>query len=366
MAAEDIVCLDTDDCVIKERLNNEEYEAYESYHIFAALTRGLYLLKAESSERGFGIEKLPSLTSNFSICVKFEGVFEKAGTTFEHFCCKAINAGHVTPKQLHDAMLRWNQSMMRREKFFSLDFALVEALNLYLANLPSDKSRTDFLDAPLTVGIHIVTSSSTVRRDFSAVVLSAEVFKAWSLIDIQKRISVLASLNRSVFRSVISLVDITTTCIKSLGGLIREYKYYLFTFLKKELLSEALAKTSSNNNKNSNPSYKSSTKGLPAYIRLDNLLASQSKASEDANIHLSKNCFVQAFQQLHEKDDKIYRFIFSKDRVFHIQFESENGIDAGGVFREGVTRIIEDLFNISDFELFVTTPNVNLYYARKP
>ena len=177
--------------------------------------------------------------------------------------------------------------------------------------------------------------------------------------DIQQRVSLLIALNRTLFETFLPFLDVTTSTAENLGALVRKHKSNLLSSFKKELLMKTLARTTSNNSKNSNPGYQSSSKGLPAHIRLDNFLASKSREHHETSLAESKNCFVQAFQQLYQKDNKIYRFIFSVDRVFHIQFEKENGIDAGGVFREGVTRIIEDLFLVNDFELLVKCPNVS-------
>lgn len=39
-----------------------------------------------------------------------------------------------------------------------------------------------------------------------------------------------------------------------------------------------------------------------------------------------------------------------------INFVGEDGVDAGGVFREGMSRMVEDLFS-PDFDLLVPCPN---------
>ena len=39
-----------------------------------------------------------------------------------------------------------------------------------------------------------------------------------------------------------------------------------------------------------------------------------------------------------------------------INFVGEDGVDAGGVFREGMSRMVEDLFS-RDMDLFILCPN---------
>lgn len=41
---------------------------------------------------------------------------------------------------------------------------------------------------------------------------------------------------------------------------------------------------------------------------------------------------------------------------YQINFVGEDGVDAGGVFREGMSRMVEDLFS-PDFDLLVQCPN---------
>lgn len=43
-------------------------------------------------------------------------------------------------------------------------------------------------------------------------------------------------------------------------------------------------------------------------------------------------------------------------RHWQINFVGEDGVDAGGVFREGMSRMVEDLFS-PDFDLLIQCPN---------
>ena len=70
----------------------------------------------------------------------------------------------------------------------------------------------------------------------------------------------------------------------------------------------------------------------------------------------SQCCFVQAFRALHHRDPVLFCHKFAEDRVMTINFVGESGIDAGGVFREGVAVMVADLFN-EHFNLFLLCPN---------
>lgn len=377
MAALDGVChIEMDTCFqIQNRCVDEDIIHSEEFSIFAAATRGVAQCSADIEQKSCSnsVVNDTSPSPPPEIQVTAEGVFLLDRNIFEVFCHQAIQSNRLTPKHSFDAMMNWNLCARIKEeekgesfaspdaRVVTIDQHIVQMLNSLLLSLPSDQAREACLKAPLTAAMRVMTASATSfdhlstppRRDWS-------LFQDWSLLELQQRCVLLISLNRHLFDTFLPFLDITTKDRDNLGALVRTHKDYLFFFMKKEYLMKSLTATSSNNSKNSNPGYQTSSKGLPAHIRLDNFLASMSKEQQERGIAQSKNCFVQAFQQLHLKDSKIYRFIFSVDRVFHIQFEKENGIDAGGVFREGVTRIIEDLFLVEDFELFAMCPNVSI------
>lgn len=129
----------------------------------------------------------------------------------------------------------------------------------------------------------------------------------------------------------------------SLGYLLRKYSSYLFLNLKQPILDQTI---------------KSMTikAGSACNLTLDNSKALESRDMNHVDILTSQNCFVQAFNQLASKDASVYRYVYSGDRVFQITFKGEDGIDAGGVFREGMSRIVEDLFS-SSFNLLILCPN---------
>lgn len=154
----------------------------------------------------------------------------------------------------------------------------------------------------------------------------------------------LTTLN-TYLKHFLPIIDISSKDPESIGYLIRKCNKYIFLSIKQPILQKCIESTMA------------SGSGLPAHLNLDNFKATLSKDKKEMNPHEANNCFVQAFHQLNKFDSKIYRYIFNNDRVFQINFEGESGIDAGGVFREGISRIVEDLFDIEHFSLMLLCPN---------
>lgn len=69
--------------------------------------------------------------------------------------------------------------------------------------------------------------------------------------------------------------------------------------------------------------------------------------------------FAQAYRQLAGTSSSALRTMrdSGQDKLFEITFEGEQGIDAGGVYREGLQRILDDLFNEDAFNLCIPCPN---------
>ena len=163
-----------------------------------------------------------------------------------------------------------------------------------------------------------------------------------TLLDVQTRILLFEALNKHL-EEVIPIVNILNKNPSSLGAMIRKLNKYVFLSVKKPLLDRMIAATTA-----------TSGADLPAQLILDNMKSMSSK--EGSTNESDVNCFVQAYRQLQAKDPIVYRHVFSTDRVFQISFAAEGGIDAGGVFREGVSRIVEDLFS-EHFPLLLLCPN---------
>ncbi|RHZ41894.1 hypothetical protein DYB26_013948 [Aphanomyces astaci] len=84
-----------------------------------------------------------------------------------------------------------------------------------------------------------------------------------------------------------------------------------------------------------------------------------SESREDREVEpTSSECFfAQAFRQLNAVDSKsLRRKIDSKGRLFSVKFRGEEGVDWGGVYREGTNSMVDDLFS-THFNLFLLCPN---------
>lgn len=166
----------------------------------------------------------------------------------------------------------------------------------------------------------------------------------FTLLDIQSRVMLLNAFNTSL-KHLLPIIDISNPDPLSLGFLVRKFNRYVLLSVKLPILQKSIESTMA------------SGPGLPAHLNLDNFKATLSKDKMEKDPHTANNCFVQAFHQLNKFDSKIFRYLFNSDRVFQIHFEGESGIDAGGVFREGITRIVEDLFDVAHFSLMILCPN---------
>jgi hypothetical protein len=98
---------------------------------------------------------------------------------------------------------------------------------------------------------------------------------------------------------------------------------------------------------------------LQSQLNLDNFEATNSETQGRRDILTSDCMFVQAFKQLHEHAPEAFRVVIDSDRCFRIKLRDEDGIDAGGVYREGLQRICEDLFS-DRLNLMLPTPNTRL------
>ena len=100
--------------------------------------------------------------------------------------------------------------------------------------------------------------------------------------------------------------------------------------------------------------------------KLSNFTATRSEEEGLTSVAESENIFVQLFESWESVSPVAFRSGGSSNRnllfgegsaaVGNIKFEGEQGIDQGGVFREGMTRATEELFS-SKFELLLPTPN---------
>lgn len=165
-----------------------------------------------------------------------------------------------------------------------------------------------------------------------------------TLLDIMMRVQLIAGFNKAM-ESLLPLIDLSNDDPSSLGAVIRKSNGYLLTQVKMPVLEKAITASAA-----------TSGGDIPASITLDNFKALHSKDKGEKEPSTCQNTFVQCFRQLFHKDPSLFRYIISADRVFQINFLNESGVDAGGVFREGVSRIVEDLFS-EHFNLLLLCPN---------
>ena len=212
-------------------------------------------------------------------------------------------------------------------------------------NRQADNALLDYLNTVAPTLASTATLLSLPQRialSKEILAFSASSLSHFNLLDIQIRILMFEALNNNL-EEIIPLLNVLCTDTHSIGAALRRNNRYIFPHIKQMILDKTIAATVA-----------TSGSDLPAQLSLDNLksLNSREKNPEPGDI----NCFVQAYRQLENKDSHVYRHVFSSDRVFQITFLGESGIDAGGVFREGTSRIIEDLFS-EHFNLLLLCPN---------
>lgn len=256
------------------------------------------------------------------LIVKLKGSFtteRRFKTRVEH----AILKGNWTPRVIQRRLNLWTHMA---------DSALLDFINSQstpLTSLFSKSSQGTFIKFP-----HKLLSSSE----------SGMCLSGLNLLDLQARAMILESFNTSL-AELLPLINVGNSDPRSLGCMLRQCGRYIFTEVKEPLLMKTISATSA-----------PSGGGVPAHLNLDNFKAANSLVEKNVDITTSQCCFAQSFRALGSKDAAVFRHVFSSDRVFQINFEGESGIDAGGVFREGVSRMVEDLFS-ENFNLLQLCPN---------
>ncbi|ETW08019.1 hypothetical protein, variant 1 [Aphanomyces invadans] len=170
----------------------------------------------------------------------------------------------------------------------------------------------------------------------------------WS--EIQLRYALLRCFNTRL-AGCISLLNLNDSEYSwTIAHQLRQLSHCVFLDLKLKLVEAAIEATvvvadatSANNG--------------TARITLDRLRALESREDREVEPSGSECFFVQAFRQLHSVDPKsLRRKIDSKGRLFSVKFRGEEGVDWGGVYREGTNSMVDDLFS-SHINLFLLCPN---------
>ena len=118
---------------------------------------------------------------------------------------------------------------------------------------------------------------------------------------------------------------------------IRSAKAYLLYAKKVELFDESLRKTSNG------------LAGEQRTIQFDTV-----KATADDNDDGENTMFNQAYQQLHSCAQKLFRN--EDDRLWYAAYLGMHSIDAGGPFRDSITRMCSDICSVR-LPLFILCPN---------
>jgi HECT-domain (ubiquitin-transferase) len=131
----------------------------------------------------------------------------------------------------------------------------------------------------------------------------------------------------------------------SVGARIRALSSCIFSETKDKLLQSALKATSKDHN------------NIPT-LYLSNFKASESQMTGAISPETSQCMFAQAYLALRSIPGTEFCGLQDREqaKVFEVQFSGESGIDAGGVWREGLSRIMDDLFS-DHFDLLVRCPN---------
>lgn len=168
--------------------------------------------------------------------------------------------------------------------------------------------------------------------------------------DVQLRFSLLKYFNQAL-KECLPLLDLRdTTSSWTVAHRLRLLSHCVFFDIKNALVEAAIEATGLSGDAASNNTN-------TARITLDRLQALESRDDREVEPSVSECFFAQAFRQLNCVDPTLFRRkIDSKGRLFSVKFRGEEGVDWGGVYREGANSMVDDLFS-AHFGLFVLCPN---------
>ena len=187
----------------------------------------------------------------------------------------------------------------------------------------------------------------------SVLLTSDEKLRYKSLADlpsgyVQFRFAVLKIFNRHVSESL-ELVDLTLSQSAgtgwSLGAKLRALGHCIFHDTKRRLLQAAIETTEMPSNN-----------GLS--VTLDNNAVWDSLDRSLTTPSTSRCLFVQAFERLNKVSNSCLRAkLDARDRLFEVKFAREVGLDWGGLYRDAILRMADELFVGNNIDLFQLTPN---------
>merc|ERR1712166_1098451 len=167
-----------------------------------------------------------------------------------------------------------------------------------------------------------------------------------SITDIRTRASIILVFNEQL-KKIIPFVDLNVRDnSERIGAKLKIIRHLILMNVKTKLMESALTSTS-------NRGHHRRTQ-----INLDRYKAQQSKENKQINPDVSKSTFIQTFKQMYNKIS--WNSLCGTDKVFSVKYVGgfgEQGVDAGGPYRECLTEVVTDLFNVNVLDLFIQSPN---------
>lgn len=221
----------------------------------------------------------------------------------------------------------------------AMDSQLVDWVNYYIEMRSTSTRSTDL--KPTDIRIHHTLDG-----------LRCSLLLSVPLEAISARFALLKHLNQCV-KACLPLLDLRDTQSPwTMAHRLRQLSHCVFFDIKNALVEAAIDATNVASDTNSSGSSVNT-----ARITLDRIQALESRDDREVEPSVSQCFFAQAFRQLHHVDPALFRRrIDSKGRLFSVKFRGEEGVDWGGVYREGANSMVDDLFS-PHFSLFVLCPN---------
>ncbi|KAG1709280.1 hypothetical protein DVH05_019923 [Phytophthora capsici] len=227
-----------------------------------------------------------------------------------------------------------------------MDLQLVDWVNNHVEPAASLPSTT-----PATARRSVDLQPADIKLNQTLDGLRCSHLLSLSLESLQLRFGLLKYLNLSL-QHCLSLLDLRDTKSSwTIAHRLRQLSHCIFFDVKSALVEAAIEATNVPGESSGNSQQQT------ARITLDRMQALESRDDREVEPSVSECFFAQAFRQLHSVDPALLRRqIDSKGRLFSVKFRGEEGVDWGGVYREGATSMVDDLFS-PHFNLFILCPN---------
>ena len=161
---------------------------------------------------------------------------------------------------------------------------------------------------------------------------------------LQSMFAMIQLLNRRLMKCL-ELVDLSRASHEhALANQLRQVSFSIFSETKQTLVKAAIDATWEN------------ISGRMKCL-LNNNLAFQTRDAGIKDPSLSQCIFMQAFWQLGEQAPRYFRArLDDRMRLFEVKFQGEDGVDWGGIYRDAVMRMIDDVFS-DNLDLCIRVPN---------